>query len=89
MDIFKENGNELHGTKTGDGWERCSHPITNEEVFLSRGERRLLNMITSEFETCPACGGSQNMILGYIGRNQYSRCRDCWTPFVNREALDA
>ncbi len=88
MDIKKINGNELHGSKVGDGWEQCSHPMTDEYVWLSPGERRLLNMVTGEYGPCTECGGNMNMHLGMIGQNEYSRCRECGTPFVNGEALN-
>lgn len=83
MDIKSINGNELHGSKRGKGWEKCSHPITNDEVWLTPGERRLIKVITGEYSNCPACGGNQNMHLGALGGNEYERCRDCGVVFIN------
>lgn len=87
MDIKKINGNELNGSKNGKGWEKCSHPISNDEVWLTPGERRLLGVVTGEVSRCPACGGSQNMHLGALGDREYERCRDCGMVFVNGRAI--
>lgn len=78
----------LNGTKNGKGWEQCSHPISNDEVWLTPGERRLLNMVTSEFSNCPACGGNQLMHLGALGKNEYERCRDCGITLINGEFIN-
>ena len=87
-DISLKNQIDQNGSKIGDGWEQCSHPTTNDEVWLTPGERRLLNVITSEYSNCPACRGNQLMHLGALGDKEYERCRDCGMTFINGEALD-
>lgn len=78
----------LNGSKRGSGWEKCSHPITDDEVWLTPGERRLIGVVTGEVSRCPACGGSQNMHLGALGDREYEKCRDCGMVFVNGEAIN-
>lgn len=76
----------LNGTKNGGGWEQCSHPITNDEVW---GEEEItdeliqdvLGGVSGEMSNCPACHGNQKMFLGTLGKSAYARCRDCGTIF--------
>ena len=71
----------MHGSKKGAGWENCTKPITNKEVWGEDIPDKLIAdvMFETEYgplETCSVCRG-QKHILGRLGNKQYLQCRDC------------
>ena len=93
MSLRKVRKRYLHGTKVGNGWEKCSEPISNKEVFWKDITNKLIEDVIGFMpendapEQCSACGGAKYVLgrlvlVGQVGHNtyqnmQYLRCRDC------------
>jgi len=81
----------LNGTKNGNGWEKCSQPISNDEVWGSFDYDELDNLlagISGEYDRCPSCRDFSRMILGTLGNIEWSKCRACGMVFADDEPME-
>jgi hypothetical protein len=76
MDIRKINGNELHGSKKGNGWEKCGEPVLGRDIPDALIIEVMLETEYAPVEVCSFCSG-QKFVLGRLSNRQYLQCRDC------------